>query len=349
MPFDVVYLDRLERSKPLAVKNLIGRAGRSSQAVKFDYGFVVLNNSQKIPKFRDIMVTDEVLDEVSSLEKTEQQDDDYNDFKEAIINGTYSDEFNLTEKDLEKLSTDSIDGITEKILNAVFEGNQLITFEKISEDIDYKLFLYSYFRSLYSLYLSRPLQDGEERVLDTAVKIMLWRVYGRNFKKICWYRYSHASRSHERNILQDSPELLNEIPAAFITGYSDLPDKDLRMYSLFPLGTKAKDVSYDLIMYDTYDFIDKLIGFKLSDIFYAAFWKYYEKYEDDRARKLALYVKYGTDRDRDIWMLRYGMSFEDIDVLDEHITSIDSHEIVFKDSINSVPEDLKSSINRFIR
>jgi hypothetical protein len=231
----------------------------------------------------------------------------------------------------------------------VFEEGQLIAFKKITEDLDAKLSLYSYFRNLYTLYLGRPLSDGESRVLDTAVKIMLWRVYGRNFKNICWYRYSHASKSHERSQIGNSPRLLDQLPAAFITGYKEIPDKELRTFGLFPLGTKAKDVSYDLIMYDTYDYIDKLIGFKLSDVFYAAFWKYAEKYEDNRARKLALYLKYGTESDRDIWMLRYGMSFEDIEVLDQHISSIDAEQIVFRDSISNVPDQQRTSIRRFIR
>lgn len=30
MPFDVVYLNTFEASKPLSLKNLIGRAGRST-------------------------------------------------------------------------------------------------------------------------------------------------------------------------------------------------------------------------------------------------------------------------------------------------------------------------------
>lgn len=37
MPFDVVYLDKFEASKSLSVKNLIGRAGRSTVDAKFDY------------------------------------------------------------------------------------------------------------------------------------------------------------------------------------------------------------------------------------------------------------------------------------------------------------------------
>lgn len=42
MPFDVVYLDKFEASKSLSVKNLIGRAGRSTNRNKFDFGSVVM-------------------------------------------------------------------------------------------------------------------------------------------------------------------------------------------------------------------------------------------------------------------------------------------------------------------
>jgi ATP-dependent RNA helicase DOB1 len=48
-------------------------------------------------------------------------------------------------------------------------------------------------------------------------------------------------------------------------------------------------------------------------------------------------------------MLRYGMSFEDIDKLETHILSINAEEIVFKESILEVPEEERESIERFIR
>jgi len=347
MPFDVVYLDRLEGSKPLAVKNLIGRAGRSSLDTKFDYGYVVLSSPERMSAFRRVMLQDEVLDNVSSLEKDGQHDEDYENFKDAILNGTYSDEFNLTNTDLERLSTDSIDGVTELILNAVFEESELVALEKISGDLDFRLSFYAHFRNLYSLFLSRPLSNGEDAVLNTAIKIILWRVYGKTFKQICWYRYSYVSKSHERKKLKENPEALANLEAAFMMGYHDLPDKNLPAFSLFP-DTKAVAVSYDLVMYDTYDYIDKLIGFKLSDIFYAAFTRYAQKFEDPRGIKLAMYIKYGTDKERSVWMLRYGMSFEDIEVLDEHIDSIGEQEIVFKKSITDIPDQQKSSVSRFI-
>lgn len=348
MPFDVVFLDRLEASKPLAVKNLIGRAGRSTERNEFDYGFVIINSPQNISRFREVMLQDEVLDSISSLEKDNLHDEDFNDFKEAILNDTYSDEFNLTQKELEILTTGKIDGIIEAILNSIFENDSLISFGQISADEQCKLKLYSDFKALYSLYLRRSLSDAETYVLNTAIKIILWRVYGKTFKNICWYRYSYVSQTHVRGQLERLGRSTKNVEAKFITGFHDIPDKSLKAYGLYPKGTKAKDVDYDLIMYDTYDYIDKLIGFKLSDVFFAAFSKYYEKKDDIRALRLAKYIKYGTDNEKHIWMLRYGLTFEDIEILDKHIDKIGSEAITFKYSINEVPKELKTSINRYL-
>ncbi len=348
MPFDVVFLDRLESSKPLSVKNLIGRAGRSTLETKFDFGYVIVSSPNKMSNFRKIMTQDEELDLVSSLEKKEQKDDDYNDFKEAILNDTYSDEFNLTEKDLNKLSTSSVEQIVINILNTLFNDNEIVSLNNISSDHRNKLQFYQSFSDLYSIYLGRKLEDGESNVLDTAIKIMLWKVHGKTFKNICWYRYSYVSKTKERKDLMRLGRKTNLLNAEFITGFHDIPDKNHKVYSLFPLGTKALDVDYDRIMYDTYDFIDKLIGFKLSDIFYATFIKHFEKTGDKRSQKLAKYVRFGTDNENHIWMLRYGMSFEDIEVLAKHIQSISAEEIIFKKSISNVAKEKRISIERFI-
>lgn len=347
MPFDVVFLDRLESSKPLSVKNLIGRAGRSTLESKFDFGYVVVNSPSKMSGFRNIMTQDEELDIVSALEKDEEHDDDYNDFKEAILNDTYSDDFNLTNNDIEKLTAEEIDEIIINILSSVFLNGQLISLNEISSDSRNRLQLYSFFQQLYSVYLGRELTRGEENVFNTAIKIILWRVHGKTFKNICWYRYSYASKSHERQILERLGHNIDNLDAAFYTEYKDLPDKSIKVYSYLN-GIKAKDVDYDLIMYDTYDYIDKLIGFKLSDVFYAAFYKFYERHNDEHALRLAKYIRYGTDSERYIWMLRYGLSFEDIEELDSHIASISSEEIVFKDSILNVPEENRICVERFL-
>lgn len=348
MPFDVVYLDRLEASKPLSVKNLIGRAGRSTLDNKFDFGYVIINSLNNRTKFREVMTNEEELDNVSILEKEDQQDDDYTEFKEAILNGTLSDEFNLTENELAKLSTDDIETIAKNILDSLFIKENFISLDEIRKDEYCRLSLYSHFKSLYEGYLGRSLNDGESNVLNTAIKIIIWRVYGKTFKNMCWYRYSHASKSHERDAREKSGKGTDDLMAHFFTGYNDIPNKNLNVFSLFPMGTKAKDVDYDIIMYDTYDYIDKLIGFKLSDVFYATFFKYFEKTNDTRALKLAKYIKYGTDEERYIWMLRYGLSFEDIEVLDKHIDRINSEGILFKKSINNITEEQKVAIIRYL-
>lgn len=348
MPFEVVYLDRIEYSKSLSVKNLIGRAGRSSQDNKFDFGYVIVNSPDRVTAFRKIMNADEVLDTVSALERTDLDDEDINEFRQAILDGTYSDEFNLTEKDLEKLDTNDVEVIIHDILDAMFNGTALIPLVQINDALEERLLLFRNFERLYTAYLGRQLGAGESNVLNTAFKIIFWKVHGKTFKNICWYRYAYASESALREKQRRSGQSTETIFAHFITGYNDIPDKSLKVFSLFPVGTKASSVQYDLIMYDTYDYIDKLVGFKLSDIYYAAFIKYAEKFQDERAVKLARMIKFGTDNERFIWMLRYGMSFEDIEVLDEHIEDIGEEAIQFRSSINNVPADNKASVKRFI-
>lgn len=296
-------------------------------------------------KFREILKEPNELDNVSALDKHDDERSDYSDFKEAILNDTFSDQFNLTNNDLEKFSKKESDAVIKSILDEFYKNEELIRFEEINND---RSVIYYTFDKLYRLYLGRDLSKGEENVLHTAVKIMLWRIYGKTFKKICWYRYSYVSRSSERKILERFGRKTDALEAKFISGFDDLPNKELRPYGLFEKGTKAKDVDYDRIVYDTYDYIDKLIGFKLSDIFYAAFYLYYEKTNDRRALSLAKYVKYGTDNERYIWMIRYGMSFEDIELLDKYIESINEREIVFKQSINSVSDDKKLSVIRYL-
>ena len=140
----------------------------------------------------------------------------------------------------------------------------------------------------------------------------------------------------------------NSIPAKYIVGYHDIPDKDLTAYPLISTSISAKDVDYDLIVYDTYDYLDKLIGFKLSDIFYAIFYQYYETKSDERALRLAKYFKYGTDKEREIWMLRYGFSFEEIEWVSECIDSIDETEIKFNDKINALDEAQLKAIEQYV-
>ena len=290
MPFDVVYLDRFEASKSLSVKNLIGRAGRSTTNKKFDYGSVIIRNNAITP-FRQVINKLEPLSTVSKLDTDDDSlDAKYKEFKDAINNNEFSDEYNLTNSDIEKLKTDEVSAMIPTLLDMLFDDGVLIDPDCDMKDI------YDVFGKLYEQYLGRELVVAEKAVLSSAIKIMIWKVYGKTFHLICQYRYSYASRVTERRKLykQGKIDEANNLKAKYLVGCHDIPDKNLTPYPLISSNMAAKDVDYDLIVYDTYDYLDKLIGFKLSDIFYAIFHQYYEKTQDENALKLAKYFKYGT-------------------------------------------------------
>lgn len=344
MPFDVVYLDRFEASKSLSVKNLIGRAGRSTKDKKFDYGSVVIR-SNAITPFRQVMNQSEPLSNISNLDITDDKlDEKYEEFKKAINEDDFSDEYNLTNSDIEKLKTDEVSAMIPTLLDMIFDNGVLIKPESDMNDI------YYIFHKLYEQYLGRELLSPEKGVLSSAIKIMMWKVYGKTFHLICQYRYSYASRVAERRSLYREKKFdeASKLSAQYLVGCHDIPDKNLTAYPLISPDIPAKDVDYDLIVYDTYDYLDKIIGFKLSDIFYAIFHQYYEKTHDNNALKLAKFFKYGTDNEREIWMLRYGLTFEDIEWANNCIDSIDEQEIIFNDNIKELTSSQIRTIEQYI-
>lgn len=356
MPFDVVYLNTFQGSKQLSLKNLIGRAGRSTTEQRFDYGSVVVKK-ENMSRLREIINSSDVLDDVSMLES--EVEDDLKDFKEAILNGTISDEYNITEKQLNKLKDNNSENIITNILSTMFKSDDIVSVNDINADNEYKLQLY--FRELYEYYLGRTLCRGETNIFETAIKILLWQIHCKSFKDICFYRYSYASKKQERDQLlkeiAEGNELekvnaqnkLNNLYASFVTGYAEIPNKKAPVFSMFGYDeTKAMDVDYDRIVFDTYDYLDKIIGFKLSDIFFAAFNEYYEKTNDIRAKRMSLLVKYGTENEIEIWMLRYGFSFEDIEWLKSYVKRINQEEIVFSKKVSELPIEKMNLIKRFL-
>lgn len=177
---------------------------------------------------------------------------------------------------------------------------------------------------------------------------MLWRVYKKTFSLICQYRFDYASRKKDRDALdrQGNEEEKSKLKAQFLREYDDIPDMKLHNYSLFG-DMPAEKVDYDRIIYDTYDYLDKLIGFKLADIFYAIFHQYYEFSKDLRALRLSKYIRFGTDVEREIWMLRYGLTFEDIEWAAPCIESIDEQEIVFNEKYDELTKEQRAVLERF--
>lgn len=346
MPFDIVYIDRLEAKKELAVKNLIGRAGRSTAERKIDFGIVVIASS-KVSKLRNLLTQTVSLNGLSQLDNDEELDDEYNDFKDAIIHDTFSDQFNLTQNQIAKLSNNGLNDILKCVLDKFF--NNIGEDGNVNLSKEDKKTVIEAFHRFYSNYLGRVLQQGEKSILTTAFNIMIWRIQGRTFSAICHSRYAYLSSEHERRRLDRLGQSTDNILVKFTQKYGEIPNNNLyNPISLFPKNLKAKDVDYDILTYDTYDYLDKLIGLYMSDIFYAAFIKYNERCPDERAEKMANLIKYGTYNTKHIWMLRYGMSFEDIELLENYIESIDEQGIIVTHEFANLPQKMKGCIDRFI-
>ena len=73
-----------------------------------------------------------------------------------------------------------------------------------------------------------------------------------------------------------------------------------------------------------------------------------KKTKEENALKLAKYFKYGTDKEREIWMLRYGLTFEEIEWADECIDSIDESEIKFNNKIRELDDFKLKTIEQYI-
>ena len=158
------------------------------------------------------------------------------------------------------------------------------------------------------------------------------------FKGICQRRFSYVARTKERNLPNWST-----LPAHPTQKYNDLPDESLRFIPLFSPETLTKEVDYDTLIYDTYDYIDKLIGFRLTDI------KYYQKTNDPRAQRAAQLTKFGTDNPKYIMMIRYGLPFEDVLALDEFVEAINEQEVVVKNEFYDLDEEVRQPLARFVQ
>lgn len=355
MPFDLVWLDKFEPSKPLNVKNIIGRAGRSTTEPIFDYGQIVIKESSR-NKLKSILQNDIKLDNESQLDKETSTNDDYKEYKEAIKNNEFSEEYNLTNNELDRVTCGDAFGATKDILDKLFINSDIRSdLQMENED---KIMIYNDFEKLYSLYLNRQLTPAEKAILDSTIKIMIWRIIGKSFNQIVWYRYSYAARTNERNALRDMIKkttnddekyLISQqeksLEAKFIPMYQSIPNKRIPLLSLTH-RIPAFMVDYDRVVFDTYDYLDKLIGFRLGDSFFAAFDKYYEKYNDQRAKKMCNYIKYGTNDEKEIMLLRYGFDFDDFEWLLKAVKFVDENEIVFNKDFPYTEEQLKR-IKRF--
>lgn len=327
MPFDLVYIDRFEKSQPMMIKNLIGRAGRSTNSPTFDYG-IVLISTDNIGKFRKIIVEKQKLKSISNIDD-EKTLNDNKEYKEAVKNNDFSDEYNLPNSVVGRVEkNEKVESIIQELAGIVSEK---VHYRGLLTDINDKLC------QIYKkiVFPGRELTEPEMALLEEANRIMLGRYMGKDFSEICKEKY--------RSALSSSNPMYKH---GFVLKYFDFPNtKQTIKLQLF---ANDEEIDFDKIVYNTYDFMDKLIDLKLIDIYYVALDKYATKNNDSNIREFATKLKYGTDDEKKIMELRYGFSSNDFMWLNEIIDKIDEDEIIFNDNVDSLDEYQRSKIEKFI-
>ncbi len=356
MPFDVVWIENaiLQGSvedKTLGLKNLIGRAGRTTNiANHFDYGFVIVKN---VKNFVERLNGESRISTMSQLDKdTKDLPSNVKEFVDAVKEENISNEYNLPKTRVERLRSKKTQNFINTALDFLFNSGEIMTgseYQDLSKT-DKKI-LKETLAGIYEVSLGRDLYSGEKTILSASITILLWQIQGKSFRELLGLRYHYlTNQKRQREIKklvkkgQITEQEANDTIAKISIEYSvipySLPNSNLRNVRPSRFGQMlVNELNYDLIVYDTYDFLDKVISFSLTDIFVAAFGQFYADTSDIRAEKMVNYFKYGTNDASEIWLLRYGFSIEEADLIKVYVISINEDQIVFTDEIN-LPENI---------
>tara|TARA_B110000908_G_scaffold169938_1_gene228205 strand:- start:877 stop:3210 length:2334 start_codon:yes stop_codon:yes gene_type:complete len=367
MPFDVVWVNNFrftgtEEQKNLDLKNLIGRAGRNTSSVNsFDFGYVVIEQKNR-NTFQKRLNTPTTLTESSKLDEVlTNVDEDQKDIVEAIQKEAFDDRLQLPQNQVERLKLANINDDIIYILENFFVDGKPITgkyYYNLSTPKRNKI--KKGFKTIYISHLRRnKLKSPEAAVLSAAIPILLWQIQGKSFSEIISLRHAFLTeKDQRRDILgrmkrnEITPEVAKEELNRIVIRYSpmaeSLPNKLLRHHSIYPENTPASQLEYDILVYDTYDYIDKVISLSMRDPLSAAFNLFYDEQKDVRAIALSNYIRYGTNEEVEIWLIRYGFSFDDIEWIKAIIENIDENEINFNQGIKDLTEDQFEIIERFV-
>lgn len=365
MPFDVVWVDSFyfpdQKKKTLDFKNLIGRAGRTTNEVNsFDYGYVVISAGHR-SAVREILKDKVKLSDASLIEAPiENVPIESRDIVEAIQNRSYDTELQITDAQKQRLIERNSNEDVRQLLEKLFDDETIIsgdTYNSLPPAERDKI--KQLFQTLYIKHLRRTeLSSGEKRILSTSIPIMLWRVQGKPFREIIALRkryimFTREKRETERNyanhILSEAEyiqKMVEYIGLRYTTIADTLPqNSEYRGGRLFE---EDEPFDYDKLVYDTYDYLDKVISFSISTPISAAVMMYYKETQDTRALKLYHYLRYGTDDSKQIMLCRYGFELDDMNWLCECIDSVNENRIVFNGRIDELDEDRKELIKRYL-
>lgn len=344
MPFDIVWLDNMRiignqiSDRALAFKNLIGRSGRLSTKMQFDFGYVFT----KKPKLFIERINDKFrLNEKSVIDSP--IDDDLSDSAElieSIKSGTFNDEKHIPESKVERLSKKKVLSAAETILNLIYKSGGTIA-ENLSgqNNKENRDEIRDCFQYIFEASIDRKLFDGETSVFKQAISLFLQTIQGRSFREIVGIRYNYISKRDQRHLGT----------AEFSQPAQKLPDSKLQnRYSIFSKDTLAKNVSYDAVVFDTYDYLDQVISFSLSDVFVAVFKIYNEKKSDRRSEKMIELLRFGTNNNIHTLLMRYGFPPDDVAQIAPYILSINEENITFKKEINQSPKYIKKIVEWYL-
>jgi len=348
MPFDIVWLENSrilgenDSDRALSFKNLIGRSGRLSNDNVFDFGYVYTKNpilfSERINcsfKLHESSLIDD-LDRASGIE------DDNNDTEEllgAIRNNTFDEDKNLPKSKVERLSNNHVLDSAKSFLDVLYAKGTIK--ESIGGETNSHVrdLAKSNLQAIFEASLGRSLLEGESVVFRTAISIFFLTIQGYSFREIAGLRYSRISKRDEAG----------NGSAGFSQPANKLPDNKLKYsFSLFNAEIPAKNVPFDAIIYDTYDYLDTVISFSLAEVFSAAFKIYSEKADDDRAIQVIELLRYGTNDSRNVLLMRYGFPPEDVPAIAPYIESISELNIEFSDMVEDAPEYIKRMIDWYL-
>lgn len=365
MPFDVVVIDNFrfqgsESKKILDLKNLIGRAGRTTKVKdKFDFGYVVIPSRYK-EIFSNRLCGNALLSEESQLNANiDDVNEDDKDIVEAIQHNLFDYDLRITVSQKSRIeSSDVFTNVAAVLDKLVKNTGNIITAEEyyqINNQDRNKLKLN--FARIYTVHLRRQtLTRIEKTILSTAIPIILWRVQGKSFKEMVYLRHRYITRKSDKDALkaqmranliseEEYNEQLKNLKMKFSQVATSLPNPNARRIALFEDNTKF---DYDTLIYDTYDYLDKVIGQSLTDPICAVLKLYANSTNDDRANILANYIRFGTNEEKIIWLMKYGFTLEDMEWLIPCINFVDQNEIQFNPEVEKLDISKMKLIKRYL-
>ncbi|MEA5446854.1 DEAD/DEAH box helicase [Gammaproteobacteria bacterium AB-CW1] len=338
MPFDVLWLESMrflgddDRWASLSFKNLVGRAGRLSKGAEFDFGYIYT----KSPKlFCERMASEFELDDTSVFDrKSFDGMEDQREAIEAIKEGEFDEELNAPRAKVSRLSQPNILWAVRRLLDLMYgvDGADVPPDLSGAEQKFKREAIREEFKEVWKAGIGRELEDGEKAVFDQAIFILLQMAQGRSFREIAGLRYAYVSKRDAQK----------EGRVRFVQKAENLPNKNLkRPFPIFSHDTLAKEVNYDALVFDTYDYMDQVISFSLADTFVVALSAYAQEEGDDRAELLVELLRYGTNNKVHIMLMRYGFPPESVKEIERYVISIDHSSVRFSKDIESAPQNIK--------